>query len=585
MGMASVFVIVIISVCMTVSGVKGVEFTLDVNTPRSSFALPIAVCGVLKCTEGPSPDTAGSDTTGTKLASLTLQEPTIERVSDGIKVRGVLEAGRATLQMEMKKREDCFAQFTCEVRTIDGQGQEIVHTSRLQQSPQAPRGETESGSLSSGLALQQMVLLQQLDTKLALLGSSLDSKLQALELRFEAAQDHLEDKLASVQGDVRSFKDSITEKIETRVVDKLCQLDSKMSTNGENRGIVHEAGQCLPSLKKEFQKGQQKILSRLSAAAGKIEAVLNSTGDLHMDLTRVLAFKQKEQVTFANLTSAAQEIIDSNESLGKQIADDFSVLSNHVRNFSEISSGVIEKSENALFSIHQFAANTNASIGKSLNDVVNDIFYPKTCTKGMFSTLPIAKFPYPFIRPNAESILKVPYLCDTFTSGGGWIVIQRRTTGNTNFYRDWKAYKQGFGTLDDDFWLGNDNIHTLTSSAKYELRIDFKFQGRSYFAHYGSFSISDENNLYALALQNYEGTAGDSLDHERGRAFSTFDKDNDDYPKNCAAIYTGAWWYGNCHNSNLNGKWQARDGKGPRWRETTGKEPVTFSEMKIRRVE
>lgn len=48
---------------------------------------------------------------------------------------------------------------------------------------------------------------------------------------------------------------------------------------------------------------------------------------------------------------------------------------------------------------------------------------------------------------------------------------------------------------------------------------------------------------------------GDSLSYHQGRPFSTEDRDNDVAVTNCAMSYKGAWWYKNCHRTNLNGKY------------------------------
>ena len=44
------------------------------------------------------------------------------------------------------------------------------------------------------------------------------------------------------------------------------------------------------------------------------------------------------------------------------------------------------------------------------------------------------------------------------TDGSGWVVFQHRDDGSTNFIQSWIAYKQGFGHLNGDFWLGFEKI-------------------------------------------------------------------------------------------------------------------------------
>lgn len=56
-------------------------------------------------------------------------------------------------------------------------------------------------------------------------------------------------------------------------------------------------------------------------------------------------------------------------------------------------------------------------------------------------------------------------------------------------------------------------------------------------------------------LTNASSPLGDSLSYHQGRPFSTQDRDNDVAVTNCAVSYKGAWWYKNCHRTNLNGKY------------------------------
>ncbi|XP_054608848.1 tenascin-R isoform X6 [Dunckerocampus dactyliophorus] len=156
---------------------------------------------------------------------------------------------------------------------------------------------------------------------------------------------------------------------------------------------------------------------------------------------------------------------------------------------------------------------------------------------------------------NRDPSQGVQVYCDMSTDEGGWIVFQRRQNGLTDFSRKWSDYRVGFGNLEDEFWLGLDNIQRLAAQGRYELRIDMKDGQESVYANYDKFSLGDARNLYKLRIGEYNGTAGDSLSYHQGRPFSTKDRDNDIAVTNCALSYKGAWWYKNCHRANLNGKY------------------------------
>ncbi|KFB48053.1 AGAP006743-PA-like protein [Anopheles sinensis] len=161
------------------------------------------------------------------------------------------------------------------------------------------------------------------------------------------------------------------------------------------------------------------------------------------------------------------------------------------------------------------------------------------------------------IQPEKPFKKPMSVLCDQEYEGGGWTVIQNRFDGSVNFYRDWNEYKEGFGHLEGEFWLGLDRIHQLTASKSHELVIVLEdYDGNKTYAKYDRFEIGDEGQKYVLkTLGTYSGTAGDSLSNLNGMKFTTLDADNDTWAKNCAVEFTGAWWYAACHKSNLNGRY------------------------------
>ena len=177
--------------------------------------------------------------------------------------------------------------------------------------------------------------------------------------------------------------------------------------------------------------------------------------------------------------------------------------------------------------------------------------------------------------------------CDMTTDGGGWTLLQRRHNENIDFYRGWKTYKDGFGNLHGNFWLGNDKIHRLTRSQEMVLRFDLEdFEGNKSYAVYQNVTVLDESNKYRLYFGEYTGTAGDSLRTHYGQAFSTKGTDNDNFKDNCAVTHFGGWWYNSCHHVNINGLYLGKSStekqvKGMSWKQKNHYSMKT-TEMKVR---
>ena len=143
--------------------------------------------------------------------------------------------------------------------------------------------------------------------------------------------------------------------------------------------------------------------------------------------------------------------------------------------------------------------------------------------------------------------------------GGGWTIIQRRVPEETDsFCKDWKSYKNGFGTFHGSFWLGLEKIHRITSTENYALYIAMGASfNRLSWAYYSSFHVGDEASYYELTISGYEGAAGDALSRVNGRSFSTFDQNSekDSSPACNDKALVGGWWFFGCDTSNLNGRY------------------------------
>lgn len=92
--------------------------------------------------------------------------------------------------------------------------------------------------------------------------------------------------------------------------------------------------------------------------------------------------------------------------------------------------------------------------------------------------------------------------------------FQHRFDGSVNFDRDWDEYKNGFGNLTGEFWLGNEKVHYISIQGTYELRFDLLFSplNARVYLQWDSFLLASESNNYALQnLGSYEGSFGNDL--------------------------------------------------------------------------
>ncbi|XP_076063416.1 angiopoietin-related protein 2-like [Oratosquilla oratoria] len=91
-----------------------------------------------------------------------------------------------------------------------------------------------------------------------------------------------------------------------------------------------------------------------------------------------------------------------------------------------------------------------------------------------------------------------------------------------------------FGDVEDEHWLGLENLHHLTSHSLQELRIDLAyFDNATRWAKYGFFNVKDSDSKYVMNCGRYTGNAADSLSGHSGHKFSTQDNDNDAYTVPC----------------------------------------------------
>uniref|UniRef100_A0AAQ4P1B0 Angiopoietin-like 4 n=1 Tax=Gasterosteus aculeatus aculeatus TaxID=481459 RepID=A0AAQ4P1B0_GASAC len=176
----------------------------------------------------------------------------------------------------------------------------------------------------------------------------------------------------------------------------------------------------------------------------------------------------------------------------------------------------------------------------------HELFLRGESTSGVYTIQPI----------NAEAF-KV--FCE-MTADGGWTVIQNRQDGSVDFDQLWTAYKTGFGSLNGEFWLGLEKIHSIAKDGGHILDIVLADWSGDMASVRLPFHLGGEETKYSLKIQKADAfsplESSLASDATAGLTFSTRDQDNDQKnDTNCAKHLSGGWWFSNCGRSNLNGRY------------------------------
>uniref|UniRef100_A0A8D2QFT5 Angiopoietin like 3 n=1 Tax=Zonotrichia albicollis TaxID=44394 RepID=A0A8D2QFT5_ZONAL len=165
------------------------------------------------------------------------------------------------------------------------------------------------------------------------------------------------------------------------------------------------------------------------------------------------------------------------------------------------------------------------------------------------------------IQPNGSEAFNV--YCET-KFGTSWTVIQKRVDGSLDFNQTWDAYTNGFGDLNEEFWLGLKKIYSITQQGNYLLRIELQdWRGNRRHIEY-SFSLGGPSTNFTLQLARMSGSIPNEL-------FTL--------PRmTCPRFSSGGWWHSECEETNLNGNYvtprsrgRLDRGKGLYWKPKKGR--------------
>ena len=148
------------------------------------------------------------------------------------------------------------------------------------------------------------------------------------------------------------------------------------------------------------------------------------------------------------------------------------------------------------------------------------------------------------IYPDGLSPVKV------FCEQSGWTRVLNRIENALNFNKSWAEYKNGFGEILGNHWLGLEKMRDFISLKPTKMRFECTKNTFVILFMLDWVKIGTESEKYQLVFGNYTYRNFDpavSFPSINGSNFSTYDKDQDTSSQvNCATEYNSGWWFRGC---------------------------------------
>ncbi|RNA12284.1 angiopoietin-related 4-like [Brachionus plicatilis] len=154
------------------------------------------------------------------------------------------------------------------------------------------------------------------------------------------------------------------------------------------------------------------------------------------------------------------------------------------------------------------------------------------------------------IQPNGDDFSQRLNVYCNMTAGGWTVLFRKSDKSSINFQNSYQVYKNGFGDLNRDHFLGLENFHLLTKQKSRELTA--VLNDTNY--RIGYFKVLNEFSHFKLIVDKEIDKFPDqsSLMLLNNSLFSTFDLDYDlAVNSNCSSGWKAGWWFTDCFDRSM----------------------------------